>query len=70
MGTIGHDKGIINHLVSKKDVWVKFLAVVMVQNLEKVRYTDLKIYTHNCYVNGKDCWLKTLLAALDVLVKW
>ena len=38
--------------------------------LKKVRYNDLKIYMHNLYINGKDCWLKILLAALDVLVKW
>ena len=45
--------GLVNYLGSKEDVQETLLAVGMVQNSDKVRYADLKIYMHNIYVNGK-----------------
>ena len=40
------------------------------QNSDKVRYSEMKKYTHNSYVNGEDYWNKTLSAALNMLVNW
>ena len=41
----------------------------MVHNSDEVRYAYLKIYVYNSYVNGKDCFPKTLSAMLNVIVK-
>ena len=50
-GSVGQDTGLLNHLGSKKDAQEKFLAVGLVQNSDKVRYADLKIYMHDSYIN-------------------
>ena len=69
-GSIRQETVPVNHLGSKEDAKEKFLAVRMVQNSDKVRYFELKIYMHNSYVNGKDRWPKTMPAALNVIVNW
>ena len=45
-----------------------FLAVGPVQNSDKVRYAELKIYMHNRYINSDYLWPNTLSVALNVLV--
>ena len=59
-GPIGQNTGLVNHLRSKEDAQEKFLAVGLVQNSEKLRCSEMKIYMHNSYVNGKERWPNTM----------
>ena len=62
--------GLIGNLGSNEDAQETFLAVGLIQNLDEVRYAELKICMHKSYVNGKDRWTKTLSSALNVLLNW
>ena len=50
--SIRQGTGLVRHFGSKEDVQEKFLAVRLVQNSYEVRYSELKQYMHNNYVNG------------------
>ena len=69
-GSAGQETGLNNHLGSKEDVQEKFLEVGLVQNSYEVRYSQLKIYIQDSYVNGKDPFPKTLPDTLNALVNW
>ena len=60
----------VTHLGSKEGAKEMFLAVGPVQNSDKVRYAELKIYMHNRYVNCKYRWPKIMPDTPDVLVNW
>ena len=59
--------GLVNHHGSKEDAQGNFPEVGMIQNSDKIIYTDMKQYMQNSYVNGKDHWPNTLSAALNFL---
>ena len=44
------------------------MVVGLVQNSDEVRYSELKIYVHNIYVNGKDRFPNTISSSLNVFV--
>ena len=68
--SIGKYAGLVSHFGSKEDVQETFLTVGLVQNSDKVRYSELYIYMHNRYLNRKYHWTKTLLSTLKVLVNF
>ena len=66
-GSIGKYTGLVNRLGSQEDAQEKFLVVRLVQNSDKVRYSDMKIHMHNSYVNSKGRFPKKLLATPNVI---
>ena len=67
-GSIAQDMGLVNHRGSKEDVQGEFLAVGLVQKSDEVRYSELRIYMHNNYVNVKEHFPKRLPAALNIIL--
>ena len=63
--SIGQDIGLVNHIGSNEYSQEWFLAIVQVQNSDKFRYADLKMYMLNSSVKVEYHWTKTLSFALN-----
>ena len=66
--SIGQDIGLGNPIGSNEYSQERFLAIVQVQNSDKFRYADLKMYMYSSYVNSEDYWTKKMSYSLNVLV--